>query len=161
MDEIDESIFFMNNYSLYLRMCIFCSTFAPWTCAGDVCTSAAKGSRHNKGVKYALFLAIWNLVNSIVSKTLQHLDVLGICISISVHLIRAGVRVRTYRRGLRCCLFGYKGNTRASDSGTATVQSRFFLCLLLSMSNFLLDVQGILRTSRYGEELLIYMVWRK
>ena len=29
MDEIDESIFFMNNCSLYLRMCIFCSTFAP------------------------------------------------------------------------------------------------------------------------------------
>ena len=41
-------------------------------------------------------------------------------------LIRIGVRMRTNRRGLRCCLFGYKGNTRASDSGTATVQSRFF-----------------------------------
>ena len=25
----------------------------------------AKGSRHNKGVKYALFLANWNLENSI------------------------------------------------------------------------------------------------
>ena len=40
--------------------------------------------------------------------------------------------VLTYRRGLRCCLFGYKGNTRASDSGTATVQSRFLLCLIVS-----------------------------
>ena len=29
MDEIDGSIFFMNNCSLYLRMCIFCCTFAP------------------------------------------------------------------------------------------------------------------------------------
>ena len=85
-----------------------------------------------------------------------------------------GVRVRTYRRGLRCCLFGYKGNTRASDSGTATVQSRFlfmykkrsssladhrfFVCLLLSMSNFSFRGQGILRTSRYGEKLLVDLV---
>ena len=38
---------------------------------------------------------------------------------------------------------------------------RFFVCLLLSMSNFSFRGQGILRTSRYGEELVIYMVWRK
>ena len=61
--EIDESIFFMNNCSLYLRMCIFCSTFAPWTCAGDVCTSAAEGSRHNKRRLLALVLALLNLAN--------------------------------------------------------------------------------------------------
>ena len=61
------------------------------------------------------------------SKTLQHFDVLGICIFISVHAINRCVRsCTTYRRGLRCCLFGCKGNTRASLSGTATVQSRFF-----------------------------------
>ena len=34
------------------------------------------------------------------SKTLQHFDVLGICISISVHAIVMRVRIRTYRRGL-------------------------------------------------------------
>jgi hypothetical protein len=43
-------------------------------------------------------------------------------------------------------------------SGTATVQSRFFCVLLLSMSNFSLDVQGILRTSRYEEKLLVDLV---
>ena len=36
--------------------------------------------------------------------------------------------VHTYiRRGLQCCLFSSKGNARASDSGTAIVQSRFFV----------------------------------
>ena len=35
---------------------------------------------------------------------------------------------------------------------------RFFVCLLLSMSNFSLDVQGILRTSRYEEKLLVDLV---
>ena len=40
--------------------------------------------------------------------------------------------MRTYRRGLRCCLFGIIGNARASLSGTATVQSRFLLCLIVS-----------------------------
>ena len=39
----------------------------------------------------------------------------------------------TYRRGLRCCLFGCKGNTRASSSGTATVQSRFFVYIPQTM----------------------------
>ena len=34
-------------------------------------------------------LGFTNLVNSQVSKTLQHFDVLGICISISVHLNKA------------------------------------------------------------------------
>ena len=48
----------------------------------------------------ALCLAIRNLVNFIDSKTLQHFDVLGICISISVHAITRHVRIRTYRRGL-------------------------------------------------------------
>ena len=36
----------------------------------------------------------------ISSKTLQHFDVLGICISKSVHAIIVRVRNRTYRRGL-------------------------------------------------------------
>ena len=35
---------------------------------------------------------------------------------------------------------------------------RFFCVLLLSMSNFSLDVQGILRTSRYEEKLLVDLV---
>ena len=46
-----------------------------------------------------------------------------------------GVRVRTYRRGLRCCLFEYKGNSRASISGTATVQSRFFCVGMKTIMN--------------------------
>lgn len=29
------------------------------------------------------------------------------------------------QRGLQCCLFGFTGNARASDSGTATVGPRF------------------------------------
>ena len=36
----------------------------------------------------------------ISSKTLQHFDVLGMCIPISVHAITRRVRYRTYRRGL-------------------------------------------------------------
>ena len=65
-----------------------------------LCLLGGNNCRHNKGVKTgspiklvlwgvlrALFLAIWNLENSIVLKTLQHFDVLGICISISVHLM--------------------------------------------------------------------------
>ena len=123
-------------------------------------------------------LGFTNLVNSNVSKTLQHFDVLGICISKSVHLIRIGVCIRTYRRGLRCCLFGYDGNTRASEaeqqqcSPAFFIQmpcvcmeaeqylagDRFFVCLLLSMSNFSLDIRGILRTSRYGEKLFMDLV---
>ena len=35
---------------------------------------------------------------------------------------------------------------------------RFFVCLLLSMSNFSFCGQGILRTSRYGEKLLMDLV---
>ena len=35
---------------------------------------------------------------------------------------------------------------------------RFFVCLPLSMSNSSLDVQGILRTSRYGEKLFMDLV---
>ena len=74
-----------------------------------------------------------------------------------------GVRVRTYRRGLRCCLFGYDGNTRASEAEQQQcspaffiqllcvcmeaehylASDRFFVCPLLSMSNFSLDVQAI------------------
>ena len=37
------------------------------------------------------------------------------------------------RRGLQCCLFGSKGNARASDSGTAIVQSRFFVLLIIAI----------------------------
>ena len=59
---------------------------------GDVCTSSAEGSRHNKGVKYALCLAFRNLVNSQVSNTLQHFDVLGICI-LNHHTCQEGARV--------------------------------------------------------------------
>ena len=44
--------------------------------------------RHNKASN-TLVLGFTNLVNSQVSKTLQHFDVLGICISISVHLNKA------------------------------------------------------------------------
>ena len=47
--------------------------------------------------------------------------------------------MRTSRRGLRCCLFGYKGNTRASDSGTATVQSRFFVVIYCFISAYFLE----------------------
>ena len=44
----------------FLHIRKFCSIFAPWTCAGDVCTSAAKGSRHNKRRLLALVLVVWN-----------------------------------------------------------------------------------------------------
>ena len=41
----------------------------------------AEGSRHiNKALKGALCLANWNLANSHCSNTLQHFDVLGMCI---------------------------------------------------------------------------------
>ena len=36
--------------------------------------------------------------------------------------------VRTYRRGLRCCLFGYDGNTRASEAEQQQC-SPAFLCV--------------------------------
>ena len=54
------------------------------------------------------------------------------------------VCVRTYRRGLRCCLFGTMGNSRASLSGTATVQVPLFL---YTMTN----KQEILRTLNFAE----------
>ena len=38
---------------------------------------------------------------------------------------------------------------------------RFFCVLLLSMSNFSLDVQGILRISRYGEKLFVDLVGKR
>ena len=56
---------------------------------------------------------------------MQHFDVLGMCIPLRVLL--GCTRVYTYRRGLRCCLFRVEGNSRALLSGTAIVQSRFFV----------------------------------
>ena len=94
----------------------------------------------------------------LVSNALQHFDVLGICISIYAHAITRCVCYHTYRRGLGVACSDTKGNARASNSGTAIVQSRFFVCLLLSMSNFSFRGQGILRTSRYGEKLLVDLV---
>lgn len=51
-------------------------------------------------------------------------DVHGMC-TYSACIILWYVRVHI-RRGLQCCLFRCLGNTRASYSGTAIVQSRFF-----------------------------------
>ena len=34
--------------------------------------------------------------------------------------------MRTYRRGLRCCLFGYDGNTRASEAEQQQCSPAFF-----------------------------------
>ena len=51
-----------------------------------------------------------------------------------------------------------KGNTRASVAEQQQCSPAFFCVLLLSMSNFSLDVQGILRTSRYEEKLLVDLV---
>ena len=90
-------------------------------------------------IKASIALCDWHFEISQISKTpnaLQHFDVLGICISISVHAIDRCVRDCTYRRGLRCCLFGTIGNARALRSGTATVQSRFFCVGINTCLNF-------------------------
>ena len=47
----------------------------------------------------------------------------------SLRVLIRYTRVYTYRRGLRCCLFRVEGNSRALLSGTAIVQSRFFVVL--------------------------------
>ena len=50
------------------------------------------------------------------------------CVFLCAYYLRC-TRVYTYRRGLRCCLFRVEGNSRALLSGTAIVQSRFFVVL--------------------------------
>ena len=78
------------------------------------------------GVQRTLFLAIRNLENSKTPKTLQHFDVLGICISFRRTIL--GVRAYSYISAWASVLLvRVKGNSRASNSGTAIVQSRFFL----------------------------------
>jgi len=42
--------------------------------------------------------------------------------------VHAYVRVYIHTAWATVLLFGYKGNTRASTSGTARLQSRFFCC---------------------------------
>ncbi len=50
------------------------------------------------------------------------------------------------RRGLRCCLFSYQGNTRASIRGTAILQSRFlFVCFVWDI--FVKSINGVSRKS--------------
>ena len=47
---------------------------------------------------------------------------------ISVYIVRAFVCARMYIPAwAQCCLFGIEGNTRALKSGTAILQSRFFV----------------------------------
>ena len=137
--------------------------------------------RHNKASN-TLVLGFTNLVNSQVSNTLQHFDVLGICISISVHLYKSRCACAYISAWASVLLVRIRWQYQSQWSGTATVQSRFFvhmLCVcmeaehyiagdrffcvrLLSMGNFSLDVQGILMTSRYGEKLLVdYSTWKK
>lgn len=90
------------------------------------------GFRHfiKKGVIRTLFLALRNLVNSILFQGIAAIDVLRICDSWRVYFI--GTRVRMHiRRGLRCCLFGIKGQYQSLVKRNSNQQSRFFVCLFL------------------------------
>ena len=98
-------------------------------------------TRHNKGVKngipdkfrkfmWCLISAMFWLHESGKFKSTQNIatfDVLGVCISISVHTVDRCVRDCTYRRGLRCCLFEYKGNTRACEAEQQQCSPAFLL----------------------------------
>ena len=64
-------------------------------------------------------LAFWNLVNSTYPR---HCDTKMLMVCIIIH---AYVRVYVHTAWASVLLFGYKGNTRASTSGTARLQSRF------------------------------------
>ena len=71
-------------------------------------------------------LGYTNLVNSKSPKTVQHFDVLGICISISVHLNKAWVCACVHIGvGFSVACSGER-QYQSQCSGTATVQSRFF-----------------------------------
>ena len=94
-------------------------TFAHLTKNNYLCTRnestpwdyVFKGGRLQDIIKASIALCDWHFEISQISKTpnaLQHFDVLGICISISVHAIARRVRYCTYRRGLQCCCSGVK-----------------------------------------------------
>ena len=87
------------------------------------------------------------------------------------------VCVRTYRRGLNVVCSGIKAMLEPQVAEQQQCSPAFlyiclafvwkrstisqvtaFLCTTLSMSNFSLDVQDILRTSRYEEKLLVDLV---
>ena len=63
-------------------------------------------------------LAIWNLVNFTTCQDIA-------ARRCSWCVFNTLLCVMYIRRGLQCCLFYKLGNTRASDSGTARLQSRF------------------------------------
>ena len=71
-------------------------------------------------------LANRNLVNSMKGQGIVARDVQLVRIFIYVHTAWAS-----------CCLFYLSGDTRASISGTATMQSRFFLCAYVNEKNYL------------------------
>ena len=69
------------------------------------------------------------------------------------------VCVCTYQRGLQYCLFGVKGNTRASNSGTAIVRVPLFFCVLLN--SFFLLIYLKLRPTRirdYGMKKILLAI---
>ena len=124
-DAIHASLFISpeshSGKSLYITIIFQLSpqTFAHLTKKYYLCTRnestpwdyVFKGGRLQDIIKASIALCDWHFEISQISKApnaLQHFDVLGICISISVHAIARRVRYRTYRRGLQCCCSGVK-----------------------------------------------------
>ena len=67
-------------------------------------------------------LAIRNLVNSSICQNIAAKDAHWYVNNVRIYCAHLYIR-----RGLQCCLFYRLGNTRASNSGTARLQSRFYL----------------------------------
>ena len=70
-----------------------------------------KGGQLQDIIKASIALCDWHFEISQISKNTQRIaafDVLGVCISISVHAVDRCVRDCTYRRGLQCCCSGVK-----------------------------------------------------
>ena len=112
-----------------------------WTTLNNVeqyWTAAPRLCRHNKRRHNAL--CAWHLRTWKILNHPRHCSILMSSgyVYLSPYAPWGCVCVRTYRRGLRCCLFRVKGNSRASKCGTATVQSRFFCVMLWNINTKLI-----------------------
>ena len=76
-------------------------------------------------------MAFRNLVNSQVSNTSQHFDVLGICIFMSVHAVTMRVRIRTYRRGLGVACSDTRAIPEPRNAEQQQCSPAFFVCMYI------------------------------
>ena len=126
MEEKKREIFASINFLLYL--CSRIPFHSAWerkffSSRRGYVPCCGRDTGHNKRRLKRFVLAIRNLVNSSICQNIAAKDAHWYVINARAYCAHLYIR-----RGLQCCLFYRLGNTRASNSGTARLQSRFFVC---------------------------------